>query len=254
MHEERSRGYPSYKLGLDSLTQMVGRAQSYRQLGCGLAWLLVRMMFGKSQDCTGGYFRQMFFNLKAAETRSFSKRKRASLFPIREGSLDKLRLFLLEIDFEVCFTEEFAMKWGEEAWALLVIHGCNKMADPKAAIEPGPWTAMEERAVGMLRRSVERRCTVDVVTSADLGAIEKDLKSKRIGYSGEEIGTCQMITLEQVLPSLPPPEHGGSIDTLAWVSVQTKDFLLHPEKCLKEVNELGTIRPPGRIHVKPEQT
>ena len=44
-----------------------------------------------------------------------------------------------------------------------------------------------------------------------------------------------MITLEQVLPSLPPPEHGGSIDTLAWVSVQTKDFLFHHEKCLKEV-------------------
>ena len=242
----------SLQLGLESFTYVVCRARTYRQLGCGLAWLLVKMKFGRGSGCTAGLFRQMFFNLKAAGTRSFSERKRASLFPIREGSLDVFRKCLLDCDFETCFTNGFSSKWGEDAWTFLVIHGCNKMADTKATIESGPWSAMEVRAVDTMRDSVARRCTVDGPSSADVGAIEKELKSKRVGYSGEEIGTCQVITLEQVLPSLPPSEHGGSIDTLEWVSVQTKDFLLHPEKCLKAVGDIGTSRPPGRIHVKPE--
>ncbi len=243
---------PGYEVGLESLIEVLGKAYTYRQLGCGLAWLLVRMMFGKGKDCTGGLFRKMFFNLKAAEARSFSRRKRASLFPIREGSLEGVRRCLLSVDFSICFTTEFSAKWGEEAWTLLAIHGCNKMADPKATLEVGPWTAMEERAVGTMRKSVGRRCTVDTAVPPEVDAIEKELKSKRAGYCGEEIGACHVITMEQVLPSLPPPEHGGSIDTLAWVSAQTKDFLLHPEKCLKDVSALGPIRPPGRIHVKPE--
>jgi len=126
------------------------------------------------------------------------------------------------------------------------------MADPKATIEVGPWTAMEERAVDAIKSSVARRCLVDNESPPGVEEIEKELKPKRVGYAGEEVGTCQAITLEQVLPSLPPGEHGGSINTLLWVSSQTRDFLLHPEKCLKLPSEIGPLKTPGKLHIKPE--
>lgn len=239
-------------LGVEALELLIRNAYTYRQLGCGLAWLCIRFRFSPESNCTGGFFRKMFFDCIAAETRSFSKRKRASLFPIREGSLFELRNQLLQACFEDCFQPSFALKWGEAAWTLLATHGCNKMADPKATILVGPWTAMEERAVDAIRKSVARRCLMDVESPPGVEEIEKELKSKRVGYAGEEIGTCQTITLEQVLPSLPPGEHGGSIDTLLWVSSQTRDFLLHPEKCLKLPSEIGPLKTPGRLHIKPE--
>lgn len=159
---------------------------------------------------------------------------------------------MLKEDLLKCFDEDFSTRWGEEAWTLLVVHGCNKLACPKATLEVGPWSALEVRAVDTMRRSVARRCTVDEVIPPKVDAIEKDLKSRRVGYGGEELGTCQMLTMEQILPSLPPPEHGGSIDTLLWVSPQTRDFLLHPEKCLKSRELLNKLRPPGKIHMRTE--
>ena len=149
-------------LGIEALELLIRNAYTYRQLGCGLAWLCIRFRFSSESNCTGGFFRKMFFDCTAAETRSFSKRKRASLFPIREGSLFEVRNQLLQVCFEDCFQPSFALKWGEAAWTLLATHGCNKMADPKATVSVGPWTAMEERAVDAIQKSVARRCLMDV--------------------------------------------------------------------------------------------
>ena len=73
-----------------------------------------------------------------------------------------------------------------------------------------------------------------------------------MGYNGEEISTCQQLSWEQVIPSLPPEEHGGSIETLHWVSPRTREFLLNPSLLLKSPDDVKLPKLPGKIHVKPE--
>ena len=52
------------------------------------------------------------------------------------------------------------------------------------------------------------------------------------------------------MPSLPPEEHGASIETLDWVGPQTRSFLLNPQKLLKPVEQVELPRMPGKVHVE----
>lgn len=88
-----------------------------------------------------------------------------------------------------------------------------------------------------------------VVTEDDW---RKDLNSKHVGYAGEEVSKCHELTWEQVLPSLPPLEHGGCIEAVDWVGVQTRRFLLNPHLILKNDDDIVLPRMPGRVHIKTE--
>ena len=57
------------------------------------------------------------------------------------------------------------------------------------------------------------------------------------------------LTFDQILPALPPKEHGGSIDVLKWTKGRTRSFLLHPEDCL--VADEGQILPKlqAKVHI-----
>ena len=79
---------------------------------------------------------------------------------------------------------------------------------------------------------------------------EKELKSRRVGYTGEEIGTCHRLTMKQVLPSLPPAEHGGSIDILNFVSKSTQFFLRNPLKMVMKDEGQDLPKLQGKIHVE----
>ena len=61
--------------------------------------------------------------------------------------------------------------------------------------------------------------------------------------------SCHVLTWEQVVPALPPEEHGGCIDALDWVGPQTRSFLLNPERLLKHESDVKLPRLPGRVHM-----
>lgn len=114
----------------------------------------------------------------------------------------------------------------------------------------GGWNKAEKRVVKAIGEGVKRLlCHGTAETAFDPG-LEKELRSKRINYQGEEVGICHKLTLEQVLPSLPPPEHGGAIDICEFVSPHTKHLLLNPGKCI--LDDVGQELPKlqGRVHVE----
>lgn len=84
----------------------------------------------------------------------------------------------------------------------------------------------------------------------DIDGLEKDLKSKRINYVGEEGGICHKLTLEQVLPSLPPKEHGDSIDVRNFVCETTQRLLNDPRSFVED--DVGQHLPKlqGKIHIE----
>ena len=80
--------------------------------------------------------------------------------------------------------------------------------------------------------------------------IKEELANKDLGYGGEEIGKVEKLSLEQITPSLPPRERGGSTKLDDWLSSSTKALLKDPSKLMIPDNgqKLPTLR--GRVHVK----
>ena len=64
------------------------------------------------------------------------------------------------------------------------------------------------------------------------------------------MSVCHVLTWEQVLPSLPPESHGGSINALDCVGERTREFLMEPTKFLKDPNVVVLPKLPGKIHVR----
>lgn len=80
--------------------------------------------------------------------------------------------------------------------------------------------------------------------------LEKDLRSKKVNYKGEEVGTCHKLTLAQILPALPPVGHGGSINAIDWVSEHSKHLLLNPQLSLLPDDGRPLPRLEGIVHAE----
>ena len=180
-------------------------------------------------------------------------RGRNSVFPFREGELVTLVSRFKEFSLEHVSTPEVVEEWSACAWLYNVVSVLNKLAGYKGTPYAGRWTLSELAAVKSMRAAIERRCAKDAeqepYSEADW---QKELSGRLMGYNGEEISTCQQLTVEQVMPSLPPEEHDGSIETLHWVCPRTREFLLNPDLLLKCQADVKLPRLPGKIHVKAE--
>ena len=152
---------------------------------------------------------------------------------------------------EIVNFDELAPK----AWLLLCIYGVNSLHSTAALPCDGPWMSHHRRAVANLSEHVKRfrKSGEGVLCATSVGEIETELRNKKVNYSGEELLQCHPLTLKQILPSLPPVEHGGCVNALDWVGESTKHFLLHPEKFL--VKDYGQELPKlqGKIHIPKDE-
>ena len=78
--------------------------------------------------------------------------------------------------------------------------------------------------------------------------VGSDLARARVGYDGEELGSCEPLSLEQVLPALPPVEHGGSIHLEAIVSHATRELLVDPKALLRDDFSSPMPKIPANVH------
>jgi len=159
---------------------------------------------------------------------------------------------LLESSFAAALQHAFVQEFTEDAWTLLACYACNTLHGQQSPLELGGWSQAEKRVVLSIRGAVKNMLRHSVDMRADLSAIEKDVKLTRVSYSGEEVKTCHRLSLEQILPSLPPPGHGGSIDLLEFVSPFTRRLLLNPELCLLPDKGQKLPKLQGKIHIVEE--
>ena len=115
----------------------------------------------------------------------------------------------------------------------------------------GGWNKPERRAVEAVGMAVDRLLCHGRVSCQIDPLMEKELLNKRVNYQGEEVGCCHKLTLEQVLPALPPKEHGGAIDCLDFVSDSTKALLINPHKSLLPDSGQDLPRLQGKVHAEP---
>ena len=126
------------------------------------------------------------------------------------------------------------------------------MFGPAVPLSPGGWNQAEKRVataiVGGVRRLLQHG--QDCIEFDEL--MEKELKSRRVNYQGEEVGICHKLSLDQVLPALPPKEHGGCIDAVSLVSTHTKyiNMLMNPNRCVVDDKGQDLPKLQARVHVQ----
>ena len=103
----------------------------------------------------------------------------------------------------------------------------NKAPESTAALPDGPVTLAQLRCIRHIALSV---CVMlefnpDAVRHRDWAA---DLASRKVSYEGEDIGHAEKLTVEQVLPGLPPAGVAGSLPAADLATGFVKRALLNP--------------------------
>lgn len=215
-------------------------------VGCALAWCV-----GNASDITKAQRNHCFQSgIFSSDVWHKAASQRAAL-PLCEGDFSGLLALVRSISLEDTADEKHQSAWYITSWQLVSCFACNSLMGESAPFRPGKWSGVERRLANAVAQSVNRFASHGQELESEVLEVEKDLNSKRVGYSGEEIGVCTTLTLKQVLPALPPADHGGVIDILRLVSPITRDLLLHPKKL--EIEDVGQEMPKlkGKIHVHP---
>ena len=90
----------------------------------------------------------------------------------------------------------------------------------------------------------------DVLPGKDWSSI---FESKRVGYDGEVVSKAVDLTLEQVLPALPPARIGGSIPAMDIAEGHLRHLLANPSCSIKPLEEWPTKLPKARMRIAPDE-
>ena len=87
----------------------------------------------------------------------------------------------------------------------------------------------------------------------NVGDWSSKLDGVRISYQGETVEKARDITLDQIMPGLPPEGYGGKIQLADLCEGEVKELLLHPEKCMLQGVELPPVLPRPRVMATDEE-
>eukprot|EP00438_Fugacium_kawagutii_P000055 Skav215901 [mRNA] locus=scaffold1542:116365:121392:- [translate_table: standard] len=160
--------------------------------------------------------------------------KSKSLFPIPLGEVAGALDCARSMEMGAFCSHLMGAAMDEDVWVALTICATNGVAGKtRAPIRKKP-TMLQQRAISSMRDGVKRALALPATLHRSPRAAEKELASRFLSYTGEEVPKMQVITMKQVVPALPPESHSGSIDALELLCEGSRRFLLHPEDSLLE--------------------
>ena len=234
--------------GFEFIGQLAGVGSNLGKLGVCMAWMVCQAKLAKDASRSLKTIWGLLAGFDAgspAVHRSYKK----GAYPLRLGRLSDLWEILARRKMSEVLTPAFVEDHKEDAWLFCCVQYCNFQAGSRA-LDFRRWRAWELRVVATLRNSVARTLSQDAVIERSEVEVEKELSSRFLSYTGEEIPKLEVLTIEQVEPSLPPKSHGGAIRALSWVSGRTKQFLEHPEDCVLDPSLMKKLpKLQARVHV-----
>lgn len=223
-----SRAPPNY----EGWISLLGRAADLKQLGIALAWGYINGHLLFSQQSAG------------PSRLPVAARRTGELFPLP---------VLWPADFSETWQQHHASSctvFSIECWVALSCATLNSMygcSQPVNGRRPGKVHAEALKGLG---DKVERFLTGEKPVSFSFESVVSELKDRRINYVGEEVARPCALSLEQILSSLPPVGHGGSIPVVSFLEGRTKFLIEHPLENLIPLRD----RPPGsmqaRVHIE----
>lgn len=247
-----ARALVGAQVGLAGLVfeNIILHCRNFKCTGCVLAWMVIRGRTLPAAVFEELGFPKGIFQHVAAKTKEIAPRKKGASFPLREGELSALVLAMNGFTLVAATSPENVKEWATDAWRFLVFGSLNYLHSGSAGLAPGRWSASDRTVAATVGDAAFRRMAHDHEGVMTLSEWEKDIGGKLVGYGGEEVSRCFELSLDQVLPSLPLKEHGGSIEAIDWVGHRTRRFLLDPKLVLKDHSEVTLPRMPGKIHMK----
>ena len=232
------------ELRLMNLGKVISLCSDLPRTGCVLTWLLFQL-HAHIDEFKGTKLFSAVINLGA---RLQAGRRRSAL-PVRQGEMADTVKFLLTHPLNECLSEHNVPKLARDCWMLMSCYACNSLVGWQSAVPPGVWGTHERLAVQAVGAAVDRLLSHGAELSATSESVEKEMKSRRVSYTGEEISTCHKLTVRQITPALPPEGHGGSIDLVNFVSDFTRHMLFNPIGCVLEDDGRVLPKLQGKIHI-----
>eukprot|EP00435_Cladocopium_sp_Y103_P069428 s503_g33.t1 len=212
---------------------------------CALTWCFFNALDVSKVQGNSSFWATIFtsgMELRAARTRA--------AFPISEGDFLSTEREFVSRSLQDSVTEDFVRLWAEKAWAVLACFACNVLWHGPRPFPTGPWNKQEKLLVKAVGASIVRMRSHGQAECNDFASLDKELRSRRVDYTGDEVGVCHKLTFEQVLPALPPKEHGGAVRVVDFVSESTRSFLENPDKLVKADVGQELPRLQGRVHME----
>ena len=138
-----------------------------------------------------------------------------------------------------------------ESWLLLVAAGLNSLHGIKPPFPKRRGGNSVKQCLLSLRDRVERFLKQGVPKPLTSEDVWNEVSSKRVSYGGEEIAVAQVLTLEQILPSLPPLGHGGSVELAPLLEGRTRFLIENPHEVVLGKGTPKTARNTAKVHLCP---
>ena len=241
---------PNLERGLQLLKNLACRGNSFNAAGRCLLWTFLSFPRLDAEREVLPALRQVVLG-RAVQPKAMHRgwpTKARPLFPLPLGNVAYLRLAVERAGLDEFCGRPCAGKELEDVWVALAILTLNCAAGfGRAAPDQKP-TRVQEGALLCLRQSIQRVLAPDYELERTPAEAEKELASRYLSYTGEEVPKMQILGVEQAVPALPPKTHGGAIDARSLVGDGTKWFLDHPELSLVEPQD-KTIKLQAKVHV-----
>ena len=137
-----------------------------------------------------------------------------------------------------------------EAWLALVCHSLNRLAGVKKSAPRFRQGAQVQRVVGCLRNRIGRFLSLFRPVLSPLVLVWEDVISKRISYDGEEFADPVPLSHEQIVKSLPPLGHGGSVELEPLLVGRARFLITHPEEILVGPGEREAGSNKAKVHIQ----
>lgn len=125
-----------------------------------------------------------------------------------------------------------------------VLYGCTTQGFSR---QPGK---VHTAALEDMADKIGRFLTGDSTPEVGFDEVIKDLKNKKVSYSGEEISQPFPLSCSQIIKGLPPVGHGGSIQVLPFLQGRTKFLMENPLESLLPPSERGGSPVTAKVHIK----
>eukprot|EP00435_Cladocopium_sp_Y103_P031282 s1676_g7.t2 len=234
---------------------LAGRCHDFDLLGRSLAWVLFNFPRAEQERSIAAAVRYAVMgrlNEAHAMHRDTPLRRRPC-FPLPLGTVSSVKTFAEQLSLDDFCRLPSASLTAADVWTALGIIGLNGMAGFCRAPNSRKPTEVQSHAIASVRQSTNRVLALDVTLDRSVLQAEKELASRFLSYSGEEVPKMQPLSFEAASAALPPESHGGSIDALGLVSSGTKRFLEHPEESLLTEPTPG-CKLQAKVHIAPKDS